>query len=56
MYMSGLICSDFCKEKGFSASGLPPRDSGQRICSCYDRNGQVTVTVDMEEIMTEKSD
>jgi len=35
-----VVCADLCRSDGFSASGLPPRDSGDRTCSCYDAQGQ----------------
>ena len=33
-------CAALCRDQGFSASGMPPRDSGDRTCSCYDANGR----------------
>jgi hypothetical protein len=35
-----VVCADLCRSQGFAASGLPPRDSGDRSCSCYDAQGQ----------------
>ena len=35
-----VVCADLCRSEGFTASGLPPRDSGDRTCSCYDGQGQ----------------
>jgi hypothetical protein len=35
-----VACADLCRSQGFTASGLPPRDSGDRTCSCYDAQGQ----------------
>ena len=35
-----VVCADLCRSEGFTASGLPPRDSGDRTCSCYDAQGQ----------------
>jgi hypothetical protein len=35
-----VVCADLCRSQGFTASGLPPRDSGDRTCSCYDPQGQ----------------
>jgi hypothetical protein len=35
-----VVCADLCRSQGFNASGLPPRDSGDRTCSCYDAQGQ----------------
>jgi hypothetical protein len=45
------LCSKFCRDKGFSASGMPPRDSGIRECSCYEPSGQIAITVPLEDIM-----
>jgi uncharacterized membrane protein len=38
-------CSDFCKLNGYAASGVPPRNSGENSCSCYDSNGQEIINV-----------
>ena len=35
-----VVCADLCRAQGFTASGLPPRNSGDRTCSCYDAQGQ----------------
>lgn len=35
-----VVCADLCRSEGFTASGLPPRDSGDRTCRCYDAQGQ----------------
>lgn len=40
-----LLCGDFCAEKGYSMSGMPPRDSGDRSCICYDDNGNELIKV-----------
>jgi hypothetical protein len=37
-----VVCADLCLAEGFTASGLPPRNSGDRTCSCYDAQGQET--------------
>ena len=29
-------CSDSCSERGFNGSSMPPKDSGDTTCSCYD--------------------
>jgi len=34
-----LICADLCRAEGFPGSGVPPRDSGDRTCTCYDSGG-----------------
>lgn len=38
-------CSEFCKQNGFAASGMPPKDSGKNSCSCYDRYGHEVLNV-----------
>jgi hypothetical protein len=35
-----VVCADLCREQGFTGSGMPPRNSGDRTCSCYDAQGQ----------------
>ena len=35
-----LICADACRAEGFAASGMPPRNSGDRTCSCFDAEGR----------------
>jgi len=39
------LCSDFCSGKGYSGSGMPPKDSGDRTCSCFGDAGQAVITV-----------
>ena len=34
-----LVCADLCRADGFAGSGMPPQDSGDRTCSCYDGQG-----------------
>jgi len=52
----GELCSDFCGEKGYQASGLTPRNAGTRICSCYDRTGQAVITVRLDDLPAGKGD
>jgi hypothetical protein len=40
-----VLCSDFCTEQGYSASGTPPQDSGDRSCICYDKSGNEALNV-----------
>jgi hypothetical protein len=40
-----IRCADFCKEKGYSASGTPPRNSGDRSCSCFDGSGNEVLKI-----------
>ncbi len=35
----GILCSEFCSQNGYSGSGMPPRNSGERNCFCYDDSG-----------------
>ena len=36
----GARCSDYCRHEGYSASGMPPKDSGDRSCICFDGGGR----------------
>jgi len=45
-----LRCSDFCSQKGYSASSMPPRDSGERSCSCLDQSGHEIIRVPLDSI------
>ncbi|MGE4054088.1 MAG: hypothetical protein AB7F99_04750, partial [Vicinamibacterales bacterium] len=44
-----LVCSDFCQAEGFAGSGMPPADSGDRTCSCYDAQGQEARRIDLSD-------
>jgi hypothetical protein len=44
------VCSAFCRSEGFSASGMPPKNSGDRTCSCYDGQGKETRDVPLDQI------
>jgi hypothetical protein len=50
----GRLCNDFCKEKGYAASGMPPRDSGERSCLCYDDSGHEILKVPIEAVTPSK--
>jgi len=39
----GARCSDYCRHAGYSASGMPPKDSGDRSCICFDDGGREVV-------------
>ncbi len=43
-------CSDFCSQKGYFASSMPPRDSGERSCSCLDGAGREIIKVPLDSI------
>jgi hypothetical protein len=44
-------CSDFCREKGYPASGLPPKSFGKRDCICYD-SGQEALRAPLDRIIS----
>jgi hypothetical protein len=46
----GERCSDYCREQGYAASGMPARDSGDRSCICYDGRGREALTVPLSTI------
>lgn len=48
------LCSEFCTQQGYSASGMPARDSGERICSCFDDAGNEALKVPLESIAPRK--
>ena len=45
-----VLCSDFCSLQGYSGSGTPPKDSGDRSCSCYDNLGNEVLKVPLDSI------
>lgn len=45
-----LVCGDFCTQQGYSGSGMPPRDSGDRTCSCFDDSGKEVITIPLDDI------
>lgn len=48
-----VVCSDFCTRHGYSGSGMPPENSGQRICSCYDDAGNETLRIPLDHFVPE---
>jgi hypothetical protein len=46
----GTLCSEFCRDKGFSGSGMPPRNQGAATCSCLDAQGREAVKVPIAEV------
>ncbi|HEY3473928.1 MAG TPA: hypothetical protein VGK56_04915 [Anaerolineales bacterium] len=46
-----LLCSEFCARHGYSESGMPPRDSGEMICSCFDDSGNTVLAVPLDQII-----
>jgi hypothetical protein len=45
-----VLCSQYCSGKGYAASGMPPRDSGESACICFDERGREAVKVPLESI------
>jgi hypothetical protein len=45
-----MLCGDFCSQKGYSGSGMPPRDYGDRSCSCFDDFGNEALKVPLDRI------
>jgi hypothetical protein len=48
----GVSCSEFCQERGFAGSGMPPRNAGAPACICYDANGHEAVKVPIGDVTT----
>ena len=45
-----LVCADHCLATGATGSGMPPRDSGDRTCSCYDAEGRVITSIQLQNV------
>ena len=45
-----VVCADFCAGKGYSGSGMPPRDTGERTCFCLDGHGVEVDRVPLDSI------
>jgi len=50
-----VLCSDFCAQKGYAGSGMPPINSGDRSCSCYDSSGNEALKVPLDSIEPDSS-
>jgi hypothetical protein len=50
------LCSEFCEEKGYSASGMTPKNLGERICSCFDSDGQEIIKVPIGIIISNRQE
>jgi hypothetical protein len=46
----GVLCSEFCSRRGYSASGMPPKNSGERSCSCFNDSGREVLKVPLDNI------
>src|SRR5512139_3664292 len=51
----GTLCHEFCIQKGYSASGTPPRDSGDRSCICLDDLGNEGLKVPLDSLVPDTS-
>jgi hypothetical protein len=49
----GTLCSRYCLSKGYTASSMPPRNSGMALCSCLDGQGREAVTLPIESVASE---
>jgi hypothetical protein len=49
------LCSEFCNQQGYSGSGMPPRNSGERTCSCFDNSGREVLKVPLDNIDSDTS-
>ena len=45
-----VLCSEFCVQHGFSGSGMPPASSGDRLCSCYDEDGNEALRIPLDHL------
>lgn len=45
------LCHEFCVQHGYSASGTPPRDSGDRSCVCLDDFGNEGLKVPLDSLV-----
>ena len=45
-----VLCSEFCARHGYTGSGMPPQNTGDRICSCYDNAGNEALVVPLDSI------
>lgn len=50
--MESVRCSDYCGAMGYPASSLPPRESGDEVCSCLDDSGLEVIKIPLESIPT----
>jgi hypothetical protein len=46
----GVLCSEYCSQRGYSGSGMPPANSGERTCSCYGDSGNEAIKIPLESI------
>jgi len=46
----GMKCSEHCLKMGYPGSGMPPRNSGDRTCSCYDNVGKEALKIPIDSL------
>ena len=46
------ICSEYCSSKGYRASGMPPRNTGERSCFCLGEQGREAINVPLERVIS----
>jgi hypothetical protein len=49
-----VLCAEICRGQGYSASGMPPKDSGERSCICFDRYGQEIMRIPIDVVSPDK--
>ena len=49
-----LLCSEYCRDKGFGGSGMPPRNTGATTCSCFDAQGREAAKVPIADIAAQQ--
>jgi len=50
----GILCSAYCRDKGFMGSGMQPENTGTVTCSCFDAQGREAVIVPMSDVAAEQ--
>jgi hypothetical protein len=44
------LCGEYCRDLGYGGYSMPPRDSGERTCSCLGQRGEVKSTIPIDEL------
>jgi Na+-driven multidrug efflux pump len=47
---SNRLCSDYCRERGYASSGMPPKDAGEKNCTCFDAQGHAAEQIPIANI------
>ena len=50
-----VVCGDYCSLNGYSTSGLPPLESSDRTCTCYDDFGNEAIKIPLDKISSDIS-